>query len=46
VELTNAVGKPLGVETYRIFIANGVIFDRHRVEGDDNCVSQSYETIP
>jgi hypothetical protein len=44
-ELTNAVGKPLGVETYRISIASGVIFDRKRVEADDNCASENYEPI-
>ena len=44
-ELTNAVGKPLGVETYRISIASGVIFDRRRVEADDNCASENYEPI-
>jgi hypothetical protein len=43
--LTNAVGKPLGVETYRISIASGVIFDRRRVEADDNCASENYEPI-
>ncbi len=31
-ELTNAVGKPLGSETYRITINNGVILDRQRAE--------------
>ena len=44
-ELTNAVGKPLGVETYRISIESGVIFDRQRVEVDDTCASESYEPI-
>jgi hypothetical protein len=44
-ELTNAVGKPLGVETYRISIASGVIFDRRRVEADDKCASENYEPI-
>jgi hypothetical protein len=43
-ELTNAVGKPLGVQTYRISIAGGVIFDRQRVKADD-CVSESYQLI-
>jgi hypothetical protein len=44
-ELTNAVGKPLGTETYRITIAEGMIVDRRRAEPDDNCVSESYEPI-
>jgi hypothetical protein len=44
-ELTNAVGKPLGTETYRITIAEGVIADRRRAEPDDNCTSESYEPI-
>ena len=44
-ELTNAVGKPLGTETYRITIAEGTIVDRRRVEPDDNCASESYEPI-
>jgi hypothetical protein len=44
-ELTNAVGKPLGTETYRITIAEGMIADRRRSEPDDNCASESYEPI-
>jgi len=44
-ELTNAVGKPLGTETYRITIADGMIVDRLRVERDDNCASESYQPI-
>jgi hypothetical protein len=44
-ELTNAVGKPFGTETYRITIAEGMIVDRRRVEPDDNCASESYEPI-
>jgi hypothetical protein len=44
-ELTNAVGKPLGTETYRITIAEGMIVDRIRVERDDNCASETYEPI-
>ena len=43
--LTNAVGKPLGVTTYRISIEGGVIFDRERVEADDSCALESYEPI-
>ena len=44
-ELTNAVGKPLGGETYRITINNGVILDRHRVEPEDTCATESYQPI-
>ena len=44
-ELTNTVGKPLGTETYRITIADGVISDRERVGRDDNCATASYEPI-
>jgi hypothetical protein len=44
-ELTNAVGKPLGTETYRITITNGVIFDRQRTDANDNCVPETYQPI-
>lgn len=44
-ELTNAVGKSLGVETYRITINGGVITDRRRVEAEDTCKFQSFEPI-
>ena len=44
-ELINAVGKPLGRETYRIFIVDSVILDRARIEADDTCASASYEPI-
>ena len=44
-ELTNAVGKPLGMETYRITINNGVILDRSRAEGEDTCATESYQPI-
>src|SRR5580698_1954201 len=44
-ELTNAVGKPLGGETYRITINNGVILDRHRVEPEDTATTESYQPI-
>ena len=44
-ELTNAVGKPLGVETYRITINNGVILDRSRAEVEDTCATESYQPI-
>jgi hypothetical protein len=44
-DLTNAVGKPLGTETYRVTISSGVIIDRRRIDADDNCVSEAYEPI-
>ena len=44
-ELTNAVGKPLGGETYRITISSGVIIDRQRAEAEDTCAAESYQPI-
>lgn len=44
-EVTAVTGKPLGTQTYRIFITEGVISDRRHVEGDDTCVSENYEAI-
>src|ERR1700733_9944293 len=44
-ELTNAVGKPLGNETYRITINTGVIPDPHRAEAEDPCATESYQPI-
>lgn len=44
-ELTSATGKPLGVQTYRININEGLIFDRQRVEAEDTCLSESFEPI-
>jgi len=44
-ELTSVTGKPLGMQTYRIVITEGVVSDRRRAEADDNCVSESYEPI-
>ena len=44
-ELTSATGKPLGTQTYRITIEDGVILDRRHVEADDTCVSETYEPI-
>jgi hypothetical protein len=44
-ELNSATGKPLGIQTYRITINDGAIFDRQRVEGEDTCVSESFEPI-
>jgi hypothetical protein len=44
-ELTNAVGKPLGSETYRITISSGVIIDRQRAGAEDTCATESYQPI-
>jgi hypothetical protein len=44
-ELTSAMGKPLGVETYRILISGGDIIDRRRAEAEDTCGSESYQPI-
>jgi predicted small lipoprotein YifL len=44
-ELTSANGKPLGEETYRITINNGVVIDRRRAETADACASETYQPI-
>jgi hypothetical protein len=44
-EVNSANGKPIGTQTYRIFISEGEIVDRRRVDADDNCVSEDYEPI-
>jgi hypothetical protein len=44
-ELTSVMGKPLGMQTYRITITEGVIADRQHVEADDTCLTESYEPI-
>jgi len=44
-ELTSVMGKPLGTQTYRIFISQGVILDRQHIEADDTCVSENYQPI-
>jgi hypothetical protein len=44
-ELTNAMGKPLGTETYRIIITSGVILDRQHIDANDNCVTETYQPI-
>jgi hypothetical protein len=44
-DLTSAIGKPLGEETYRIAIAGGSIIDRRRAEPEDACSSESYQPI-
>ena len=44
-ELTSVTGKPLGTQTYRISISNGVISDRRHVEVEDTCSNESYEPV-
>jgi hypothetical protein len=44
-ELTNAMGRPLGTETYRIIITAGVILDRQHIDANDNCVTETYQPI-
>jgi hypothetical protein len=44
-ELTSAMGKPLGPQTYRITIEDGIIIDRRRVADEDNCDSETYDPI-
>jgi len=44
-ELTSAIGKPLGEETYRIAISGGYIIDRRRAETEDTCAIESYQPI-
>ena len=44
-ELTSVIGKPLGTQTYRITIADGVVSDRRQVEAEDTCMAESFETI-
>jgi hypothetical protein len=44
-ETTSVTGKPLGTQTYRITITDGVVSDRRQTEADDICVGESYEPI-
>jgi hypothetical protein len=44
-ELVSVTGKPLGTQTYRIMITEGVISDRRQVEAEDTCTTESYEPI-
>lgn len=44
-QLTSVMGKPLGLQTYRITISSGVISDRRHVDADDTCASESYEPV-
>jgi hypothetical protein len=44
-EVNSANGRPMGVQTYRIFINSGAIVDRRRAEGEDTCETESYEPV-
>ncbi len=44
-ELTSAMGKPLGEETYRITISSGGVIDRRRAEPEDTCAIESYQPV-
>jgi hypothetical protein len=44
-ELTSAMNKPLGTQTYLVTISSGQIIDRRRAEARDNCGSESYDPI-
>jgi hypothetical protein len=44
-ELVSVIGKPLGTQTYRITISDGVISDRRQIEADDTCITESYDPI-
>jgi len=44
-ELVSVTGKPLGTQTYRITIADGVISDRRQIEAEDTCLSENYEPV-
>ena len=44
-EVNSANGRPMGMQTYRIFITGGAIVDRRRAEPDDTCETESYEPI-
>src|SRR4030081_3706721 len=44
-DLTSAMGKPLGAQTYRVTISEGGIVDRRRIETADACTSENYEPV-
>jgi hypothetical protein len=44
-ETTSATGQPLGTQTYRITISDGLIIDRRRTLADDACASESFKPI-
>jgi hypothetical protein len=44
-EVNGATGRPMGTQTYRVFINGGAIVDRRRIETEDECETESYEPI-
>jgi hypothetical protein len=44
-EVVSVTGKPVGTQTYRIEISDGVIADRRQIEPEDICTSENYEPI-
>ena len=44
-EVVSVTGKPLGTQSYRIEISDGVIADRQKVEAEDACTTESYEPV-
>jgi hypothetical protein len=44
-DVNSANGHPIGTQTYRIFISDGDIIDRRRVDTDDNCLTENYEPL-
>ena len=44
-EVLSVTGQPLGTQTYRVEISVGVIADRQKVEPEDTCNAEKYETI-
>ena len=44
-EVVSVTGKPLGTQTYRVEIADGVIADRRQIEPEDTCATETYEPI-
>jgi hypothetical protein len=44
-EVLSVTGQPLGTQTYRVEISVGVIADRQKVEPEDTCNTEKYETI-
>ena len=44
-EVISVTGKPLGTQTYRVEISEGVIADRQKVEEGDTCSAESYEPV-
>ena len=44
-EVVSVTGKPLGTQTYRIEISDGLVADRRQIESEDTCNSENYEPI-